>query len=67
MAITKIKNIPRKLSVLVVTGVPAIVGGGVAYTLSNGSYAAVARWEVILVAGMAVVAWKTGNTGEHHH
>ena len=63
----KIRNVPRKLSVLVVTGVPAIVGGGIVYALSNGSYVMVALWEVLLAAGMAAVAWKTGNDEEHHH
>ncbi|MFH1888371.1 MAG: hypothetical protein ABIJ95_07035 [Pseudomonadota bacterium] len=67
MKIPKIPNIPRKLSVLVVTGIPAIVGGGVVYALSGESYTMVVLWEVLLAAGMLTLALNTGNTEDSHH
>jgi len=41
-------SIPRKLSILVVFGVPAIVGGGIMYWLFGGSYHPVIVYEVLL-------------------
>jgi zinc transporter ZupT len=41
-------DIPRKLGILVVFGVPAIIGGGVVYALF-GSYTAMAVYETLLV------------------
>ncbi len=42
-------SISRRLGILVVFGVPAIVGGGVVYAVFNGSYAALAVYEVLLL------------------
>ncbi len=42
-------DIPRKLGMLVVCGVPAIVGGGVVFAIFNGSYAAVVAFEFMLL------------------
>lgn len=41
-------DIPRKLGVLVVFGVPAIIGGGIVYALF-GSYTPVAAYELMLI------------------
>lgn len=42
-------DISRKLGILVVLGVPVIVGGGIVYGLF-GSYIPVVIWEVIVLA-----------------
>jgi zinc transporter ZupT len=41
-------SIPRKLSILVVFGVPAIIGGGIMYWLFGGNYHPVIIYEVLL-------------------
>jgi hypothetical protein len=41
-------DIPRRLGILVVFGVPAIIGGGVIFALF-GSYAPVAAYEAMLL------------------
>ena len=41
-------DIPRKLGILVVFGVPAIIGGGIIYALF-GSYTPVAAYEALLL------------------
>jgi zinc transporter ZupT len=41
-------SISRKLGTLVVFGVPVIVGGGIVYAVSGGSYAAVSVFEILL-------------------
>ena len=48
-------TIARKLGIMVFCGVPAIVGGGVAYALFDHSYVAVAVWETILL--LSAGAW----------
>jgi len=45
-------NISRKLGILVFFGVPAIIGGGIAYAIF-GSYPQVAVFEILLV-GIAI-------------
>ncbi|MBF0118863.1 MAG: hypothetical protein HQK79_08500 [Desulfobacterales bacterium] len=42
-------NMSRRLSILVFSGVPAIVGGGIVYALFNHNYSAVFIYEVILI------------------
>ncbi len=42
-------DIARKLGIMVFSGVPVIVGGGIVYALSGGSYMAVAIYEMILL------------------
>ena len=42
-------DISRKLGILVFFGVPAIIGGGIVYTVF-GSYAAVFIFEIILLS-----------------
>ncbi len=53
---------PRNLSVLVVTGVPAIIGGGLLYWItgehSPQSYYAVALYEVLLYTAAIITAAK---------
>lgn len=53
---------PRNLSVLVVTGIPAIIGGGLLYWLTGAhspqSYYAVTLYEVLLYITAFVVAAK---------
>lgn len=41
-------NISRKLGILVFSGVPAIVGGGIVYALFD-SYMAVSIYEILLL------------------
>ena len=42
-------DIARKIGIMVFSGVPVIVGGGIVYALSGGSYLAVGVYEVILL------------------
>ncbi len=42
-------SIARKIGIMVFCGVPAIVGGGIAYALTGGSYEVVAVYQVILL------------------
>ncbi|MEW5735070.1 MAG: hypothetical protein AB1921_09460 [Thermodesulfobacteriota bacterium] len=46
----------RRLAVLVFTGVPAIIGGGIVYAISDHSYTMVAVYEAILYACAFVLA-----------
>ncbi len=39
----------RKLGILVFSGVPAIVGGGILYAIFGGSYVPVVIYEIILL------------------
>jgi hypothetical protein len=41
-------SVSRRLGTLVFFGVPAIVGGGIVYALTNGDYTSVAVYEVLL-------------------
>ena len=42
-------DISRKLGIMVFCGVPAIVGGGIFFTLFGGSYLPVAIYECLLL------------------
>jgi len=42
-------NIPRRLGILVVCAVPAIVGGGIVYWIFGGSYNPVIVYEALLL------------------
>ena len=42
-------TVSRKLGILVLCGVPAIIGGGILYALTGGSYVSVAIWEILLI------------------
>jgi len=42
-------DISRKIGIMVFSGVPIIVGGGIVYALSGGSYIAVGIYELILL------------------
>ena len=42
-------DIERKMGIMVFCGVPVIVGGGIVYALSGGSYLAVGIFEMILL------------------
>jgi len=42
-------EISRKLGILVVCGVPAVIGGGIVYALCGESYTAVFVFEMILI------------------
>ena len=42
-------TVSRKLGILVLCGVPAIVGGGILYALTGGNYVAVGIWEILLI------------------
>jgi len=45
-------NISRKLGVLIFLGIPAIIGGGIVYSVFGG-YSAVAIFEILLI-GIAI-------------
>jgi len=51
-------NIVQKIAVMIVTGVPAIIGGGIIYQLTDHTYTLVAVYEVLLIAIMSFVAIK---------
>lgn len=51
-------NLTRRLTVLIVMMVPAIVGGGLVYAISGQSYPIVAVYEALLAAGVAVLLVK---------
>ena len=51
-------NIVQKIAVMIVTGVPAIVGGGAVYSWTGHTYPLVIAYEILLVAVMAFVAIK---------
>ncbi len=42
-------DISRKLGIVVFCGVPAIIGGGIVYALSGGSYTPVFVYEALLL------------------
>jgi len=42
-------DIARKLGIMVFCGVPVIVGGGIVYAVSGGSYLAVGVYEILLL------------------
>ena len=46
----------RRIGVLIVFGVPAIVGGGIVYALAGHSWAAVGVYEALLYAGAFATA-----------
>ncbi|MGB5155890.1 hypothetical protein [Desulfobacterium sp. N47] len=50
-------NLSRKLGILIVCGIPAIIGGGMVYAVC-GSYACVIVYETILLLAAAVFAAK---------
>ena len=51
-------DISRKLGILVFFGVPAVVGGGIAYALFGDSYNAVFVYEFLLLITAGVFASK---------
>jgi hypothetical protein len=42
-------SVSRKLGILVFFAVPAIIGGGITYTIFNGNYIPVFIYEIILL------------------
>ena len=54
-----------RFGMLVLTGVPAIIGGGITYGIT-GSWTAVIVWEVILACLMATAIIKGGKKGSAH-
>ena len=42
-------NVSRKLGILVFFGVPAIIGGGIVYSLFGGNFLPVAVYEIMLL------------------
>ncbi len=63
----KIKNFfqaltrPRSLGILVVTGVPAIVGGGLIFAATGDKYPLVVVYEIVLYATALFVASKASD------
>ncbi|HYA40432.1 MAG TPA: hypothetical protein VEF34_03965 [Syntrophobacteraceae bacterium] len=55
-----------RFGMIVLSGVPAIIGGGIAYGLT-GSWTAVGAWEAVLVCLIAAVFIKGGKTGSNSH
>ena len=49
-------DIARKMGIMVFCGVPVIVGGGIVYALSGGSYLAVG----VVLLGLLALAGKPG-------
>jgi len=43
-------SVSRKLGILVFFGVPAIIGGGITYSLFHGNFLPVAVYEIILLS-----------------
>ncbi len=52
---------PRSLGILVFTGVPAIVGGGLIFWATGRSYSLVIPYELILYSVSLVIAAKVGD------
>ena len=42
-------NISRRLGILVVFGVPAVIGGGIVYALAGDNYVSVFAYEILLI------------------
>jgi hypothetical protein len=55
-----------RFGMIVLSGVPAIIGGGITYGLTE-SWAAVGIWEVILFCLLVAVLMKGGKTGSDPH
>ena len=49
-------DIARKLGIMVFCGVPAIIGGGILFDVSGGSYAPVILYEAALIAFAGALA-----------
>ena len=60
-------DLARLLGILVVFGIPAIIGGGLTYHLFE-SWFAVALWEALVVFGAGTTAYKVaGKSAPSHH
>lgn len=57
-------NLAWVFGMIVLSGVPAIIGGGITFGLTN-SWAAVIGWEVILFAFLIFVLFKGGKSDSH--
>jgi hypothetical protein len=55
-----------RFGMIVLSGVPAIIGGGIIYGLSE-SWTAVIVWEAILLCLLAAALIKGGKTDSGHH
>lgn len=51
---------------IILTGVPAIVGGGLTWHFFQ-KWTAVIVWEIVLLCGMSFVISKGAKSGEAHH
>jgi hypothetical protein len=56
-------NWPWRVGMLVLTGVPAIVGGGLCWAIF-GKWGPVVAWEVVLLLIMSLVIYKGGKKAE---
>ena len=48
-------EISRKIGTLILTAVPAIIGGGIVYDIFGHSYPAVAAYEILLLIGAVLL------------
>ena len=55
-----------RFGMIVLSGVPAIVGGGITYGLTE-SWTAVIVWEAIVFCLLVAVLLKGGKAGSSHH
>ena len=55
-----------RFGMIVLSGVPAIIGGGITYGLTE-SWTAVIVWEALLLCVLAAVLIKDGKAGSSHH
>ncbi|MFZ0931369.1 MAG: hypothetical protein WAN11_22385 [Syntrophobacteraceae bacterium] len=55
-----------RFGMIVLSGVPAIIGGGITYGLTE-SWTAVIVWEAVLLCVLAAVLIKGGKGGSNHH
>ncbi len=58
-------NWPWRFGMTVLSGVPAIIGGGITYGLTE-SWTGVIVWEAILFVLLITVLIKGGKTGDSH-
>lgn len=55
-----------RFGMIVLSGVPAIIGGGIAYGLTE-SWTAVAVWEAVLLCLLGAVLIKGGKSDSNRH
>ncbi|MBW2036251.1 MAG: hypothetical protein JRI41_02050 [Deltaproteobacteria bacterium] len=54
-------DIFRFIGIIIVSGIPAIIGGGLFFAIFE-SWIAVAVWEILLIFGATITAYKVTRT-----